>query len=218
MTNAEVLALMMQRFGNRSSTSLKATVLIELNQKIRQLERGPSKPWFLEDIWQGQTVANQDYVDLPSDYLIEDDEGEREIRDTNVSPIAWTKLNKTSYGKLRAQTANAEAQIPVAYAIYGEKAYFGPTPDQVYSFRIPYFKRTTEIADNTQAVSNKFLLEFFNYITLTTVDIVARTHTRDNGLVDRISKQLLEAKDEYFREVEARLHAGREYLLDDEEN
>jgi hypothetical protein len=218
MLNKEVLDLIMKRLGNRTAATLRATVLIELNNKISQLEQGDVLPWFLQDIWLGQTVASQDYVDVISDYLRDDDEGQAEINDTTVSPAVWSKFTKTSYGKLREKTANCTAQLPALYAVHGEKVYFGPAPNQVYSFRVPYYKRSTSVADNTQAVSNKWLLNFFNFVTLDTIDFVARTHTRDNSLVAAIAAELQQAQRLFDIAVEARIHAGRGYLLDDSES
>jgi len=218
MLNKEVLDLIMKRLGNRTSTTLRATALIELNEKIRQLELGETLPWFLQDIWQGQTVANQDYLDVVSDYLREDDEGVAEILDASVSPAVWAKFTKDSYGKLREKSANATATVPALFAVHGEKVYFGPVPDKVYSFRIPYYKRTTSISDNTATVTNKWLTNFFNFVTLDTIDLIARTHTRDQNVVISIRDELSEARRMFEVAVEARIHAGREYLLDDSES
>jgi hypothetical protein len=91
-------------------------------------------------------------------------------------------------------------------------------PDQVYSFRIPYYKRTDSITDNTSSVTNKWLLNFFNFVTLDTIDLVARTHTRDQNLVISIREELGEARRLMEVAVEARIHAGREYLLDESES
>ncbi len=48
--------------------------------------------------------------------------------------------------------------------------------------------------------------------------MVARTHTRDAKLVASIETELKLATDKMYKAIEARVHAGREYILDDEEN
>lgn len=209
----------MKRLGNRTAPPLRLTVLGELNEKIKQLELGATLPWFLQDVWLGVTVANQDWIDLPTDYLREDDEGISEIQDTTVSPAQWrSNFPKVSYNLLRKNTANTLAQLPQAYAVFGEKAYFGPTPNGVYNVRIPYNKRTTPIVDSSDVVTNKWLLNFLNVVTLHTISIVAATHTRDMNLVKSIGPELGLANDLMQRAIEARIHAGRDYLLDDTEN
>jgi hypothetical protein len=214
MTNKEMFDLIMQRFGNRSSTTLRATVVKELNEKIRQHEQGDILPWFMEDIWITSTAANVDYLDLPSDYIRDDDEGYPEFSFTS----GYKRAVKDGYNNLRATYANATAAVPEGFAIYGEKVYLGPTPDASYTFRLPYFKRTGEVADTTSTITNKWLLNFFNFITLSTIDLVARTHTRDQKLIDMVSVPLKDAYGLMWKAIEGRLHAGREYLLDNEEN
>lgn len=215
MTNAQMLDLIMKRFGGRSSTTLRAQTLTELNEQIKQKEQGDVCPWFLKDVWTPSTTANIEYIELPADYIRDDDDANPEIRHPDTG---WDKLTKVGYNRLRAETANALAQIPEGFSIYGERAYFGPTPDAVYSFRLPYFKRTTPVVDNTSEITNKWLINFFNFITLETVDLVARLHIRDYQLVNTIQSELDQARSQFVRAVEAREHAGQTYLLGDEES
>lgn len=218
MLNSEVLDLIQGRLGNRTGSVIRTKVLSELNEKIRQLELRETLPWFLEDIWEPTAIASQDYIALPSDFLRLNDETNVEVRNTTITPPQWSKLVKVSYAKLREETANAEAQLPAGFAFYGERMYLGPTPDTTYAFRVPYFKRTAPLVDNSSAVSNKWLLEFFNYVTLDTIMFLAKTHLRDVQLQRNIVDELRDARAGVILAVEARLHAGREYLLDDVEN
>lgn len=218
MTNKEMLDLIMKRLGNRTTIGLRATVLIELNEKIRQLEQSETLPWFLESVWETQALQNLETIDLPEDYLRDDDDGVPEIRDVSITPPQWTKIGKLSYSQLRVKTANALYQIPKYFAVYGDKVYFGPFPDTDYDFRLPYFKRTEPVVEDTSPISNKWLKNFFNFMTLDTIDAVARTHTRDKELVASISADLNVAHALMTTAIEARIHAGREYLLDETEN
>jgi hypothetical protein len=215
MTNAEMLNLIMGRFGGRSSTTLRATALKELNEKIRQLEQADICPWFMKDVWTPNTQANVESLDLPSDYIRDDDDAEPEIRDPNKG---WVEIHKVPYNRLRQETANALAQLPRGFSTYGEKIYFGPLPDAAYNFRLPYFKRTGSVVDNSSEISNKWLVNFFNLITLETVNIVAKLHIRDQQVVASVASELDIARLQFKRAVEAREHAGQEYLLTNEEN
>jgi hypothetical protein len=214
MTNKEMFDLIMQRLGNRTSTNTRAVVVKELNEIIRQMEQGDVLPWFMEDVWVESTIANQDYLDLPSDYIRDDDEGNAEFGFTT----GYKKAPKDGYNQLRACYANSQASVPIKFAVYGEKVYFGPTPDGSYTFRLPYFKRTGEVVDTTSTITNKWLLNFFNFVTLCTINIVARTHTRDDKLVNGTNSPLADARKLMWQAIEARAHAGREYLLDNVED
>lgn len=218
MKNSEALALIMKRLGNRNSPTLRATALEELNVKIQELELGPTLPWFLETRWEDVTVANQDYLPLPADFLREVEDGRFKIRNTTVNPSTWVRLTKVSLEKMEDETDNAAAQLPLGYALFGERVYFGPLPDQAYAIKLPYFAKSPAVVDNTADITNKWLLNFFNYLTFEVIDVLAREHIRDQGLVDRNDIPLRKAKDAFWRAIEARQHTNMEYLLTDSEN
>jgi len=214
MKNSEVLDLMMKRLGDRKAQVLRAQVLIELNKKISQLEQGSTLPWFLEDRWNGQMVANQDYVDLPADFLREFEEGRFKVLNNEGK---WSPLTRVSLEQLEEETDGVDPQLPAGYAFFGEKVYFGPVPDKAYQFKLPIYRRSNQILDDSNEVTNKWLLNFFNYVTLEVLHIVATLHTRDFTLATNINSELLSARDTYWRAVEARMHTNRDYLLDNEE-
>ncbi len=160
MTNAEMFDLIMKRLGNRTAPTLRATVVTELNEKIRFLDQADEPAWFQEEVWTVNTTANEPTLALPSDYIRDNDEGEPEIH----NGTSWDGIVKVGYNLLRQRTANAQAAVPEGFALYGEKVYFGPTPDSTYGFRLPYFKRTEAVADNNSAITNKWALNFFNFL------------------------------------------------------
>jgi hypothetical protein len=213
MTNKEMFDLIAQRLGNRTSTVLRATVVKEINEQVRFLDQADEPAWFQEEIWTKAMTVNIAFLDLPTDYIRDDDEGAPEYTDgtTNYS------ITKQGYNYLRKQTANQTPTLPKYFAMYGERVYFGPTPDKAYTFTLPYYKRTTVILDDTNTITNKWALNFFQFLTLKTIDTVARTHTRDQKLVIAIDADLKLAADKMYRAIEARTHAGREYLVDNEE-
>jgi len=218
VNNTEVLNNMMKRLGNRTAPTLRATVLLELNQKIRQLEQGATIPWFLEDRWDDVCVSAQDFLPLPADFLREVEEGQFRVQNINASPVAWANVVKSSYEKVDEAGSSVDPALPLVYALFGVKVYFAPTPDVAYPIRLPYYKRTAEITDTNDVVSNLWLTEFYNFVTLSTLDIVAATHIRDAKLRADILPELQVAADDFWRSVEARQHVNRDYLLDDTEN
>jgi hypothetical protein len=215
MTNKELIDLMMARLGGRTAPALRSRLVIELNEKIRQLETGSILPWFMEDKFVGDTVANQDYVDLPADFVREVEEGRFKIKNTENK---WGRLIKASYEDLEDETENYDAALPEGYALFGDKIYFGPVPDLAYSFKLPYFKRTGEVIDNTSAVTNSWLLEFHHYVTLATLKVVASMHIQSAEIMQKIDPELQTAYDIFWRTIEARKHTNMEYLLTNSEN
>jgi hypothetical protein len=217
MKNSEVLDHMLVRFGDRKSPSLRSNLLIELNEKLRQLDQSELIPWFNEKRWETNLVATQPYLDLPSDFIREVEEGKFKIRNTNVSPNLWTPLVKVSLEKLEEETENFDPALPAGYALFGKRVYFGPTPDQAYAIKLPYYGRSGSILDDAAEVTNEWLINFYNFITLDTIDLVARTKVRDEKLVNLIGNELVQAHEHMSRAIEARQHVNMDYLLTDEE-
>lgn len=215
MTNAEMLSLMMGRLGSRTAPALRANVLKELNEKIKELEVGPIKPWFMEDLASGSTVAGQNYINLPTDFLQEVDEGR--VRLQNLEGV-WFPLGKGTMEQLEDEFLNDEAAFPQGYALQGTRMYLGPAPDDVYAYRFQYFKKSTTILDNNTEVSNPWLVEFFNFTTLAALSTVARLHVQSMDIVTKLDAELKTAFDGFWRAVEARKHTNMDYMLGDEEN
>lgn len=215
MINSEVFDLMMKRLGNRTAPTLRAVCVQELNAKIQELEVGPYKPWFLESLATGNLVANQDYVTVPDDFLMEVEEGRMRVQN---SEGCWKKIGKGTMEQLEDCFLNDTAAFPKGYALYGDRFYFGPGPAAAYAYRVQYFKKTTAVVDNNAAISNKWLVEFLNYTTLAALDVVARLHVQSDEVTRRIADDLKIAFDGFWRAVEARKHMNMDYLLDNVEN
>jgi hypothetical protein len=119
---------------------------------------------------------------------------------------------------LVAETDGTENAMPEGYAILGDHLYFGPTPDQAYAYKLPYYKHTVPIVDDNAEVSNKWLIDFFNYTTLATLHFFALTHLQGTEIAQKIRPELDYAFDGFARAVESRKHANMDYLLGDQEN
>lgn len=215
MINTEVFDLMAGRLGRRQAPLIRQVCVTELNQAIRELERGPNKPWFLEDSAEDDLVANQGYIELPADFLMEIEEGTFELEH---EADGWTELTKVARDVLRKNTANCDPAFPEAYSIWGKRFLLGPTPDQAYAYRFDYYKRTESVGDNSSTVTNDWLLEFFDYTTYFALIKVARDHLQNSAKQKEMTDAWLVAKDMYFREIEARKISNETLLLTNEEN
>jgi hypothetical protein len=173
------------------------------------------KPWFLEEIAEGALVTDQGYLTLPADFLEETEEGTFEVEN---SEGAWTELKKVSKEKLREETANEDPALPEGYAIWGNRFLLGPTPDSTYAYRFDYFSRTEAVLDNASAVTNEWLLEFFNYTTMATLIVVAGQHIQSDAMVVKFKAEQSRNYDQFLKAVTSRQVAGRTYLLTDEES
>lgn len=208
-TNAENLTLAMLRLGSRSSTQLRAQLLLELNKTIRELERGPTRPWFMESRLEGSLTANQDYIALPATFLDELEEGVFRLYNTECEK--WKPLYKKDYDQVQYKSENCDAAFPEYYALHGERMYFAATPDAAYNYRWEAYVRTDAVVDNASETTNKWLIEYYDLVTLMALDKVARLHIRASQVVADIAAPLAKAQDDFWRSVEARQQINRDY-------
>lgn len=208
-TNAENITLTMNRLGSRSSPTLRTQVLVEMNKTIRELERGPTKPWFMESRLEGVLIASQDYIDLPATFLQEVEEGV--FRLYNPECEKWIPIAKKDYDQVQWKSENCDAEFPCMYALHGTRIYFGATPDLAYQYRWEAMVRSTAVVDNATESSNPWLVEFFDLVSLLTADKIARFHIRSQEIVRDLAQPLTQARDHFWRECEARQQVNRDY-------
>lgn len=217
MTNAEALDRIMQRLAGRTSEVTRAAVLTELNLKIDELEGGEWKPWFLEKRTTGVLVVDQDYLDLPSDFVEEYEEGAFVLLDPDTAAASYPK--KVDIEWLESECLiGANNAVPSGYALFGDQFILGPKPDKAYSYRLKYLGRTDDVVDNTDPITNKWLLEFFNYITLETAMQVALTILQSQEMATKMKPERDKAKDHFWRRVVSRQMANTDPLLGNTED
>lgn len=215
MLNSAIFDLMMKRLGNRQASLIRLACVTEINESIRNLERGPIKPWFLEDTVEDTMVAEQGYIDHPDDFLQEVEEGVFEILTTEDK---WIEIPKVTRDKLRTETKNCDPAFPEAYAIWGNTFLLGPTPDLAYEYRFDYLKRTGDIEDNNSEATNPWVVEFSSLIIYDALVRVARDHIQSDRMATNFTLERKQAWDSFMREVEARRVTNETLLLTDEES
>lgn len=203
---------------NRTATETRARLLKRLNQTIRGLERGPVKPWFLETEVSGSPVlvASQGYIDLPTDFLEEYEDGAFRIQDTVEG--AWTDPDKVEVEQLETGGDDLSAALPTGYAIYGDKILLRAVPDLAYPYKFKYYGRTDPIVEDTDDITNKWLLEFYDLVLYQTAVYAASSFLRAPEIVRDLAPILKMEKDNFLRAVESRKHANMDYLLGNRED
>lgn len=197
---------MMQRLGERKSPELRARLLFEMNQRIAQLEQGPTMPWFLQKVWSFQLAEGQQAVALPSDFLREMEEGRCIVR---ADGALLGESKKVAYEDL-----SLDVGPPTQYALFGESFYSSPA-DRIYDCTLDYYGATLPVADNEAVVTNSWLIFAFNFVSLYTLRLVAQFHVQNAELAARFDLELRDAADRFWRLVEGRQHANREYKIED---
>lgn len=91
------------------------------------------------------TVAATSYVSLPSNFL--------EMRQVSISGNLPTMLSYITPDQLTVRLA--ETGKPDAYTVIGDKLYFAPVPDAVYTLSLTYYASIAALSDS--ATTNALL-------------------------------------------------------------
>lgn len=162
MTYNQIINFIMKRLGNR--TQLKSMIEDELQyQKDYVLERDPQlRPWFLlnDTFTQVPTVVDQNYVDLPTDFNSEYEEGFLYLSDGVTEVFKETFDIRTARSK-EADDTTELAQIPTGenpqwYSIVGSRMYLFPTPNKVQNLNLRYYRKTGDLAEEA---TNPWMVE-----------------------------------------------------------
>ena len=87
------------------------------------------------------TVSGTKYISLPTGFL-------EFIAIQNTSASPQTELQYMAPNELNRVYVDSGNSLPVYYTIIGDKAYFGPTPDNAYTINMYYYKRVTGLSDS----------------------------------------------------------------------
>lgn len=210
MNTAETLTLMLERLGNRKSSDIRAKCLRELNRALERLESGAFLPWFLEKEWTPSTSTGIDHIDLPSDFLMEVEEGNLRVYLNND----WSPIDTKVDLEVLRDAVYDSAGVPQAYAIFGEKLYIGPTPDGAYQLSLPYYQRSAALVDDATS-NSRWLREGGEWLICTALQRVAKYHIRDNEAAADFKTEARDAKTELYKAHEARKHVNQDYKMEE---
>lgn len=206
MTGAQALDILMSRLGSRTDAALRAALLLEINYKMRELERMPFLPWFLQD--EDSTVvttANVEYASVPADFLrFDDDWGGVFYQDTAISgPDQWVELTRTPYPTMKQKHSEDEAgNTPQLFDIIRQRIYLRPIPDGVYTLRFLGYFADTAIADDE--TTNQWLTEGFDWLLAETGFKVASLQMQHAELAKVFAAELQRAQKRVSDETTAR--------------
>ena len=145
------------RFQFRTDLDLKIIDEMQNSQIELEEELVNDYPWFLlSEVANIDGTALEERLPLPSDFLMEYDEGTLWIFDSTIAAKddQWIELTKGYHDALKAEYTGIDK--PIRYSLSGEYFRLYPTPDKVYNFRMLYFKRDTTLTNNIENQWLKF--------------------------------------------------------------
>jgi hypothetical protein len=184
VTNNEFLTLILSRLGKRQGNDyLKSAALLEVQVYLAQREMTMEEPpFFLETKWEGTMQADQEYLDLPGEFLKEIEETGMIARDPSSS--ARFRVVKRIPDRTNELIAGCSPQQPQTYSIFGNKLYFGPTPDKAYTFSLPYARKSAIVLANDVQVTD-WCLHATQAVSNTIQSIMASQHLQDDQMAQK---------------------------------
>jgi len=219
MNGNAALNLIMGRLGNRTQQSLRDNVLLEM--QLAQdgcKERIGILPWFLFLDYTDAafvTVPNQEYVELPTDFLELDDEKSGFYwKDSNItSPDQWREIKRDPFPTMKTRYAEGVSGDPKLYDIIGSKLYLRPIPDTARELRLLYYRK--DVSPTDAAVENLWLKDAANWLIGEAGFAAATLHTRDDIAAVGFDAMRKSAGEGLFRRHNAWLFTGIDYSMGD---
>lgn len=203
-TNSELLDQAMGRLGGRSSTPLRANVLLEINTAIDTIERGTFFPWFLEQTAELSIVENDTFKAMPTDFAIEADESR-----------PYYVLEGTVFYLTKRFHAALQGEVPTSvkfYAILGNDFHFRMPADQAYTINVPYYARETgNLVDDGTTVSNLWLINALDWVFGAALKVVAATRIQNDKLAVTMAAMEQKAKQDLYVFHEARINLNQDF-------
>lgn len=205
MTRDEAVSVIAGRLGNRTGAETKIIAEMKLRQAV--LEHAPELPWFLLTRSSAlATVANQQTVNTPADFLREFEDVGLYVVDTDGKD---QPLDKDDFEALQRSGLFETNGLPTNYDLIGNNFYLFPTPDIVYTLKSFYYAAALTL---TSDIENAWLKYAPDLLIADTGIVVARFF-RDPVAAQMFKEERSEAFDVMQRENISRKEAARSAVM-----
>lgn len=203
MDKAEIIQLIRDYLGFHKSLT-EAIIFRHMNSFQQDMERPHGRlplPWFLfnpsRELFTTQGI---DYIDLPAEFIQQDDEEEWHPYLALEDERAYLEkdINQTPYWG-----------TPTRYELLGGKLYVAPTPDDEYKIIFPHFSRSAKLS--TAGTSPWF--EHFPNLVIAATALSLASALRDDRGIQLINPRYSAERDNYSTTVEAWKHHMRQYTF-----
>lgn len=203
MLRDEAVEVISRALGGRPGK--RDHIIAALQQAQEHLEAHPTfYPWFLEtENSAGSTVAGEERVVLPADFLAEKEEDSLWL----LNPE--TPLTKRSLEVMRRMYPLPDTDLPANYAISGGYIRLRPVPNAIYSLRMIYYGRDRKLVANEE---NKWLRHASSWL-IGIAGLQCANEAGHKGAIGNFTSMRDAARREVYVDSEARLHNNQTYLL-----
>jgi hypothetical protein len=156
MLRDDAIALLADRLNR---TDLTTRAINEMQMAQIQLESLEFLPWFLlTEMATAATIAFEERLALPSDFLREAEEDEATLWtvDNTTTPPTKSFLSKSTYALLVEKYKNSTYQKPLEYALVGQYFRLRPIPDVIYTVQFLYYAQAALLTTNIENLWLKY--------------------------------------------------------------
>jgi len=192
--------------GDRSTEIIDALQDAQIDLELRR-----PLPWFLKtEVAAEDTVANEERVALPTDFLEEwDDDALWYFDSAADDEDKWTLLQKEDLQTLRSDPDLAGSDKPLFYAYDGLYFRIFPTPDAIYPLRMIYFQQDTLLTSN---IENLWLKNIPTLI-IGEAGLKMTTPFRDPIAATEFTRMRAEGTSSLVVATESKQHTNRRYVM-----
>ncbi len=188
--------LLMGRLGKRNSTITQQDIINEMVYvQETVLEGDATLMWFLlTESAQTTTTADEERVPLPSDFLMEWEEGAVYIT-TDAGDIV--EMRKDDWDRIKDRITGSGQ--PEYYAIGGDYFFLRKIPDKAYTITMRYYAQQASLAGTYGEtgggnIENTWLKHAADWLMAETGIIIARQYLQSKEMLELFVGQRQEAK------------------------
>lgn len=207
MLRDAAIDLLMNRLGQRTQNSLRDQIIGEMVYvQENTLEGNPTPLWFmLTENSDAPTVANDERVKLPADFILEWENGGLYLQNADGTE---TELIKKDWDMLKAEANSSTTSslagtgAPSHYDLAGDYILLRRIPDAIYTIKMRYYGRQTDISGSygdVNNVENNWLKHASDWFIAEAGVIIATQYLQSPEMAAKFSTQAQEAHDRLIR-------------------
>lgn len=216
MIRDKAVDLLLGRLGQRNSTVLKQAIIDEMVfVQETTLEGREELPWFLlSETSSKSTATNEERIVLPSDFLLEWEEGGLYLQETDGTE---TLLEREDWDVLKAEPRLEGAGKPTFYDLVGDYYLLRKTPDAVYEMKMRYYQKATSLTGvygDSSNIENVWLANASDWLIAETGVIIASQRLQSDKMVQMFMKQSDLARQRVMKKHIARIESNKNRIMD----
>jgi len=212
MTRNEARTLVAARLGFRTDLNDTIDLELQLVQAEELEDDNEFKPWFLFTDYTDATFVTtpgQDYVQLPEDFLLQIEDTFLYFQEPEATgtEFPWSPVRANLLAEVMAQ--DEVGGVPSFVTVQGSRLYIRPTPQEVYTLRLFYYRADTAL---TGDITNLWLTHAVEWMISSTAAKIADAYLQDEATAQRQYNAAAKARKRIWLQSESRMNTGLDLI------